>query len=253
MSIISSFFYDRMLAATEEACLRDWRRTLLKNAAGNVLEIGAGTGANLGFYTDKVEQLTLTEPDKHMRRQLQKKLANTQLNNTCLKSSAAENIDAADDSFDFVTSSLVCCSIVDPHLALLEIKRVLKPGGQLILSTPNRLATKILAIKNPYHIKEFSPDELKTALKTFGKIKFYGQRPLSRRSLKQKCCQQLYLFYRACSCLHWLDKLVSPKVKQRSGRNINVVEEDFQVKSLARDKEYLFLVVMAVKALKNIT
>ena len=158
-----------------------------------------------------------------------------------------------DDFFDVVVSFETIEHIIDYDKFVLEIKRVLKPGGQLILSTPNRLATKILAIKNPYHIKEFSPDELKTALKTFGKIKFYGQRPLSRRSLKQKCCQQLYLFYRACSCLHWLDKLVSPKVKQRSGRNINVVEEDFQVKSLARDKEYLFLVVMAVKALKNIT
>ena len=55
--------YDRSIAKVEKAGLADLRRRLLAGAAGDVLEIGGGTGANLGHYGSAVTSLTLTEPD----------------------------------------------------------------------------------------------------------------------------------------------------------------------------------------------
>ena len=65
--------YDLYMAVFERACLRSWRRELLRDVYGEVLEVGAGTGANIDHYPDQVTRLVLTEPDKHMRRILERK------------------------------------------------------------------------------------------------------------------------------------------------------------------------------------
>jgi len=61
-SRLDALIYDRLMANTEKAGLRALRATLLSGASGQVLEIGAGTGANLPFYGPAVESLTMTEP-----------------------------------------------------------------------------------------------------------------------------------------------------------------------------------------------
>ena len=119
MSFVSAFFYDTLLASTEEACLKEWRRDLLNNISGDVLEIGAGTGSNLDLYPDTISTLVLSEPDKHMRRQMGKKIS-TYRHNISVNSGTAEDIEAENESYDFVVTSLV------------EIKRVLRPKGRLI-------------------------------------------------------------------------------------------------------------------------
>ena len=62
-----------MMAGPEKATLRTKREALIPKAKGHVLEIGAGTGANLPFY-EGVERLTLTEPDKLMVHRLEPRL-----------------------------------------------------------------------------------------------------------------------------------------------------------------------------------
>ena len=131
MSFITALIYDKMLASTEEACLMQWRRELLQNISGHVLEIGAGTGSNLGFYPDTVKRLVLSEPDIHMRRQMEKKITSSKFD-IILSAGTAEKIEAENESYDYVVSSLVCCSVSQLELALLEIRRVLKPEGQLV-------------------------------------------------------------------------------------------------------------------------
>lgn len=131
MSFLIAAVYDRILAQAEEACLMEWRRDLLKNTRGDVLEIGAGTGANLGFYPDTVNSLVLSEPDPHMRRQLNKKISNHSFD-IRVSAGTAEEIEAENESYDYVVSSLVCCSVTKLEASLLEFRRVLKPGGRFV-------------------------------------------------------------------------------------------------------------------------
>ncbi len=62
------------MAASERAGLARHCEKLLARAAGRVLEIGGGTGANLPFYSDRVTELVITEPEEPMRRRLERKL-----------------------------------------------------------------------------------------------------------------------------------------------------------------------------------
>src|SRR3954454_21784412 len=72
---VFSALYDSLFKASEEAGLRDMRRQALASARGRTLDLGAGTGANLGLYPDAVDELVLAEPDPHMLRQLREKVA----------------------------------------------------------------------------------------------------------------------------------------------------------------------------------
>ena len=124
--------YDLSMAIVERACLKSWRRELLKHVYGEVLEVGAGTGANIDHYSDQVTRLVLTEPDRHMRRLLERKASNRGLENTQVSDGKAQHIRAEDESFDCVVSSLVCGGARHLGTALEEIKRVLKPGGKFV-------------------------------------------------------------------------------------------------------------------------
>ena len=68
-----AFGYDRFLAATEKAGLRDMRRTLLSEASGRTLEVGAGTGLNVELYPPAVTELVVSEPDRFMADKLRAK------------------------------------------------------------------------------------------------------------------------------------------------------------------------------------
>jgi ubiquinone/menaquinone biosynthesis C-methylase UbiE len=123
--------YDRMLAGVEKAGLRERRARLLESARGSVLEIGAGTGANLPLYGPNVGALTLTEPEAPMTRRLAKHLREHS-RAAELVEAGAEELPLPDGQFDTVVSTLVLCTVADPLRALREVWRVLKPGGQLL-------------------------------------------------------------------------------------------------------------------------
>jgi ubiquinone/menaquinone biosynthesis C-methylase UbiE len=135
MSLYSFFmarFYDAALSGMEQACLRDWRAELLGMAAGDVLEIGSGTGLNLPHYPTHIASLTLTEPDPHMLRRLQQKLTDDQQRNLRLEARAVDNLGFPDHSFDTIVATLVLCSVDSPINALREIRRLLKPTGTFL-------------------------------------------------------------------------------------------------------------------------
>ena len=132
MSIGDRFFamyYDRFMSATEKAGLRERRASLLANAHGDVLEIGAGTGANLPLYPTRITSLTVTEPDAAMMRKMRKRLMDREV--TALRA-PAEDLPFDDDTFDTVVSTLTLCTVDDQPRALREIYRVLRPGGRLL-------------------------------------------------------------------------------------------------------------------------
>lgn len=133
MPFLIALFYDKCMKATEDACLIDWRRDLLKNVDGKVLEIGAGTGASLDLYPVKSSiDLYLSEPNQDMRSQLDKKVKDGRFDNVSVLSCTSEMIDSEDDFYDFVFASLVCCSVSDVQASLKEIMRVLKHDGSFI-------------------------------------------------------------------------------------------------------------------------
>ena len=132
MSFMTAFFYDRFMAKIEDACIREWRHELLRQVSGEVLEIGAGTGANIKYYSDRVTKLVLTEPDEHMRKRLVEQVNSHDPVNINVVCGTAERIEADNESFDYVVASLVCCSVTDINTVLSEIKRVLKQSGSLV-------------------------------------------------------------------------------------------------------------------------
>jgi SAM-dependent methyltransferase len=130
MDRVAAALYDRLLAPSERGWLGEQRRRLVGQASGVVLEIGAGTGANLAHY-GSVERLLLTEPEEAMRRRLERH-ARSLGRAVVVDGAPAELLPFPDASVDTVVSTLVLCSVSDPAAALAEIGRVLRPGGRLL-------------------------------------------------------------------------------------------------------------------------
>jgi len=123
--------YDSMLKSTEEEGLRDMRRETLSRASGRTIDLGAGTGANLGLYPDSVTELVLAEPDPHMLRRLHPKAEEAGVDAEIVEA-GAERLPFEDSSFDTAIFTLVLCTVPDPAAALAEAARILKPGGRLL-------------------------------------------------------------------------------------------------------------------------
>lgn len=123
--------YDRLNAKAERAWLGRRRADLVARASGQVLEVGAGTGANLAHYRG-VEQVVVAEPDPAMRSRLRARLGSAAVP-VVVSEDPAEHLGYPDASFDTVVSTLVLCSVANPEAALAELRRVLRPGGKLLV------------------------------------------------------------------------------------------------------------------------
>jgi len=123
--------YDRLMAKTEEVQLGALRQDLLAAAAGDVLEIGGGTGANLPHYRPDVGSLTITEPEPPMVRRLERH-AREQAPRAKILRAPAEDLPFEDGAFDTAVSTLVLCGVSDQPRALRQLRRVLRPGGRLL-------------------------------------------------------------------------------------------------------------------------
>lgn len=133
MGLRARFFaatYNRFVRGSERAGMEDLRAQLVPRATGRVLEIGAGTGLNLPHYGPSVE-LTVTEPDPSMLRRLSRAAERIRPGTTVLRA-PAEQLPFEDAVFDTVVCTLVLCGVDDQPQAVREIKRVLRPGGQLL-------------------------------------------------------------------------------------------------------------------------
>jgi ubiquinone/menaquinone biosynthesis C-methylase UbiE len=140
-------YYDRMLQNAEKKCLHDWRKALLQDLSGEVLELGAGTGSNLAFYPHSLKRLVLTEPNVYMRQQLEAKLTHYTHLHAQVLTCAAESIPAPDQTFDAIVATFLLCTVKNPAIVLSEIHRVLRPNGKLIF------IEHVAALQNPARLK----------------------------------------------------------------------------------------------------
>jgi len=117
------------------------RAETLKHSYGRVLEIGFGTGLNLPYYPahiKKIEALDIN-PGMNEKAYQRMKASGISVKHHCL---STEKLPFEDNSFDTVISTWTLCSIDDLHGALMEVGRILKPGGQLLFLEHGLAETK---------------------------------------------------------------------------------------------------------------
>lgn len=107
------------------------RARLLPAATGRVLDVGIGSGLNLPFYSTSVPGVYGVDPSPTLLAMARRRAAGVRFPVILVKASA-ERLPMADGSFDTVVVTWSLCSIPDPPAALGEMRRVLKPGGQLL-------------------------------------------------------------------------------------------------------------------------
>ncbi len=112
-----------------DSILGRYRREVLADVSGDVLEVGFGTGLNLPYYPDHIRQLVTVDPSPGVHRLAQKRLATSPIV-VEHRMVSGEALPMADQSFDSVVSTFTLCSIPDVEQALAEIYRVLRPGGR---------------------------------------------------------------------------------------------------------------------------
>ncbi|TGV04684.1 class I SAM-dependent methyltransferase [Flavivirga rizhaonensis] len=126
---INAFFF-KMISGYMDILFGNSKRKLFKNHPETVIEIGAGTGANMR-YLKVGTKLIAIEPNIHMHANLKKSAVKYGIHLE-IKEVVGESIDLPDNSCDFVVSTLVLCTVSSPMACINQIKRILKPSGVFI-------------------------------------------------------------------------------------------------------------------------
>ncbi len=121
--------YDILMRPGERGPIGRIRPQLLEGLHGDVLEIGAGTGANFAHYPAESRVIAL-EPDPYMLKRAEAKIVALGVTNVDAQRAPAEHLPFDDASFDAVVSTLVLCTVRDLPASLAEVRRVLRPGGE---------------------------------------------------------------------------------------------------------------------------
>lgn len=135
-------FWVRVSNAAEKRGASDHRRRLLSGLSGSVVEVGAGNGLNFGYYPEAVAEVVAVEPEPYLRERAEEAAAVAPVPVTVVDGTA-ERLPLDDASCDAVVASLMLCSVREQDVALKEMRRVLRAGGELRfyehVRSPNRL------------------------------------------------------------------------------------------------------------------
>src|SRR5829696_9680447 len=132
--------YDRRMDFIERVLFGDGREWVCSRASGQVLEVAGGTGRNLTFYSQGV-RITGIDLSPAML-EITRKRADQLGVDADLREGDAQQLPFADASFDTVVCTLSLCNIPDDRRAIAEMKRVLRPGGRLLLLDHVRSSSK---------------------------------------------------------------------------------------------------------------
>jgi len=119
-------WYDWGVALLEIAVFRDLRRRLLASAHGRVLEVAAGTGANLPYYPTGTHITAVDLSPAMLEKARRRGVRHASVMD-------AGVLALPDSSFDTVVSTLGTCTFPDPVAAVREMRRVCRPGGRILL------------------------------------------------------------------------------------------------------------------------
>lgn len=126
VGIYNQYILPRLIdGAMRDARFTPYRRRVLAAAQGRVLEIGAGSGVNLPFYSERATEIVGLEPHPKLQ-------ALAERTGLRVIRGSAQAIPLEGGSVDTVVSTWTLCSIPDPGAALREMRRVLRPGGRLL-------------------------------------------------------------------------------------------------------------------------
>ena len=142
-------YYERTSrSGGEERFMKPLRQEVTRLARGRVLEIGAGNGLNFAFYRpEMVERVEAIEPDSVMLGHARKRAEAAPVL-VHLVQAPVENLPFPDESFESAVATLVFCSVNDPLRGLSEVRRVLKPGGMLLMVEHVRARGGIAIMQN---------------------------------------------------------------------------------------------------------
>ncbi|MGM7682982.1 class I SAM-dependent methyltransferase [Cytobacillus sp. Hm23] len=143
----------RIFDSMDRMIKESWRKDLLKNVKGNVLEVGVGTGANFLFYPDDIH-LTGIDFSPGMLKHARNKVNTLSLPyQVTLNEMDAQQMDFPDNTFNYVIATCVYCSVPDPVKGLKEMGRVCKKDGKIIMlehmRSENEIVGKMMDILNP--------------------------------------------------------------------------------------------------------
>ena len=123
-------FYDAFNSFIERSASRR-RKEILRQAKGNILEVGVGTGSSLKDYPPN-QQIVAIDTSQEMVRRAKEKLKSYN-GKIELCRGDVRNLSFKDETFDTAFASWVFCSVTDPVKGLIEVRRVLKKGGKLFM------------------------------------------------------------------------------------------------------------------------
>lgn len=137
-------FQARFAKHAEALGAADHRHEALADLHGRVLEIGAGSGTNFRHYPSGVDEVVAVEPEPYLRGLATGAARDAPVTVTVVDG-VAESLPLPDASVDAAVAALVLCSVADQATALAELRRVLRPGGELrfyehVRATEPRLA-----------------------------------------------------------------------------------------------------------------
>ena len=106
------------------------RKEAVAGLSGRVIELGAGNGMNFPYYPDTVAEVVAVEPEPTLRAAADEAAAAAPVP-VSVVDAVADRLPAEDESFDAAVASLVLCTVPDQSVALAELRRVVRPGGEL--------------------------------------------------------------------------------------------------------------------------